>query len=129
MTRQRPLSTHLQVYRPQLTSVLSITHRASGVVLTTGTIILALWLVLWLALWLAPAGWLAPVLAGQYVVRFASRAETFSKSLDRLTAAISFAGCMICFFYNASVNYVEKKEKLKEVGFRLHPRHQTRHMR
>jgi len=59
---------------------------------------------------------LAPVLAGQYVVRFASRAETFSKSLDRLTAAISFAGCMICFFYNASVNYVEKKEKLKLVS-------------
>ena len=45
MAKPRPLSPHLQVYRPQLTSVLSITHRASGVVLTTGTIILALWLV------------------------------------------------------------------------------------
>lgn len=44
MAKPRPLSPHLQVYRPQLTSVLSITHRASGVVLTTGTIILALWL-------------------------------------------------------------------------------------
>src|SRR5579875_2034022 len=27
----RPLSPHLQIYRPQLTSVLSILHRASGV--------------------------------------------------------------------------------------------------
>ena len=45
MAKPRPLSPHLQVYRPQLTSVLSITHRASGVVLTTGTLVLALWLV------------------------------------------------------------------------------------
>ena len=44
MAKTRPLSQHLQVYRPQLTSVLSITHRTSGVVLTTGTITLALWL-------------------------------------------------------------------------------------
>ena len=29
----RPLSPHLQVYRPQITSVLSITHRLTGVVL------------------------------------------------------------------------------------------------
>lgn len=31
-TRKRPLSPHLQVYRPQITSVLSISHRISGVV-------------------------------------------------------------------------------------------------
>ncbi len=41
---KRPLSPHLQVYRPQLTSVLSISHRASGVVLSGGAIVLALWL-------------------------------------------------------------------------------------
>ena len=35
-TRSRPLSPHLQVYRPQLTSVLSITHRATGVALAIG---------------------------------------------------------------------------------------------
>jgi len=40
----RPLSPHLQVYRPQLTSVLSISHRASGVALTAGSVVLALWL-------------------------------------------------------------------------------------
>ena len=28
----KPLSPHLQVYRPQITSVLSITHRMTGVV-------------------------------------------------------------------------------------------------
>ena len=44
MTRQRPLSPHLQVYRPQLTSMMSITHRATGVALTSGTLLLAAWL-------------------------------------------------------------------------------------
>jgi succinate dehydrogenase / fumarate reductase cytochrome b subunit len=45
MSKKRPLSPHLQVYRPQLTSIMSISHRASGVALVTGTIILCLWLV------------------------------------------------------------------------------------
>ena len=45
MARTRPLSPHLQVYRPQMTSVMSILHRATGVVLTTGTLIMAAWLV------------------------------------------------------------------------------------
>ena len=31
---KRPLSPHLQIYKPQLTSVLSITHRITGVVLS-----------------------------------------------------------------------------------------------
>jgi succinate dehydrogenase / fumarate reductase, cytochrome b subunit len=42
--RERPLSPHLQVYRRQLTSVMSILHRATGVVLTIGTFGLACWL-------------------------------------------------------------------------------------
>ena len=41
----RPLSPHLQVYRWQLTSVLSILHRAAGVVLSAGTILLVWWLI------------------------------------------------------------------------------------
>ena len=41
----RPLSPHLQVYRPQLTSILSITHRATGVALAVGTLLLACWLI------------------------------------------------------------------------------------
>src|SRR3546814_15607697 len=37
--RSRPLSPHLQVYKPQLTSVLSISHRATGVALAAGTLL------------------------------------------------------------------------------------------
>jgi len=43
-TPQRPLSPHLQVYRPQITSVLSITHRATGLVLSAGSVLLVIWL-------------------------------------------------------------------------------------
>lgn len=50
--RERPLSPHLQIYRPQLTSVLSITHRGTGVVLTLGALAWAGWL---LALAAGPA--------------------------------------------------------------------------
>jgi succinate dehydrogenase / fumarate reductase cytochrome b subunit len=39
-----PLSPHLQIYRWQITSVLSILHRITGVILSLGTIILATWL-------------------------------------------------------------------------------------
>lgn len=41
---QRPLSPHLQIYRPQLTSVLSITHRVTGVALVAGSLVLVYWL-------------------------------------------------------------------------------------
>jgi succinate dehydrogenase / fumarate reductase, cytochrome b subunit len=40
---QRPLSPHLSIYKPQLTSILSIMHRATGVALSIGTVLLALW--------------------------------------------------------------------------------------
>ena len=41
----RPLSPHLQIYRPQLTSVLSILHRATGIALGVGTLLLVYWLI------------------------------------------------------------------------------------
>ncbi len=41
---QRPLSPHLEIYKPQLTSVLSIVHRMTGVGLAVGTLFLAWWL-------------------------------------------------------------------------------------
>lgn len=44
-TKQRPLSPHLQVYRPQITSAMSIFHRISGVALAVGTLLLTYWLV------------------------------------------------------------------------------------
>jgi succinate dehydrogenase / fumarate reductase, cytochrome b subunit len=42
---ERPLSPHLQIYKPQLTSMLSICHRATGIVLSVGTLFLVWWLV------------------------------------------------------------------------------------
>lgn len=44
-TDNRPLSPHLQVYRPQLTSMLSILHRLTGVALAFGTLLLVWWLI------------------------------------------------------------------------------------
>lgn len=43
--RDRPLSPHLQIYKPQLTSVMSITHRLTGIALAIGSIVLVWWLV------------------------------------------------------------------------------------
>ena len=36
----RPLSPHLQVYRPQITSLLSILNRITGLALSVGTVFL-----------------------------------------------------------------------------------------
>ncbi len=41
----RPLSPHLQVYRLQLTSTLSILHRATGIALSAGVLYLTAWVV------------------------------------------------------------------------------------
>lgn len=41
---QRPLSPHLQIYRPQMTSVLSILHRLTGIGLVLCLFPLAYWL-------------------------------------------------------------------------------------
>jgi len=41
---KRPLSPHLQIYRPQITSVLSISHRFTGAALAAGLLLLVYWL-------------------------------------------------------------------------------------
>ena len=41
---KRPLSPHLQIYKPQLTSVLSIFHRMAGVFVSLGIPFLVYWL-------------------------------------------------------------------------------------
>ena len=41
----RPLSPHLQVFRPLITMVMSIAHRITGAVLYSGTLLVAWWLV------------------------------------------------------------------------------------
>lgn len=43
---QRPLSPHLMIYKPQISSVLSITHRITGFGLFIGALLLAWWIVL-----------------------------------------------------------------------------------
>jgi succinate dehydrogenase / fumarate reductase, cytochrome b subunit len=40
----RPLSPHLQIYRPMLTTMMSITHRITGVGLYFGIVLLVWWL-------------------------------------------------------------------------------------
>jgi len=44
-SRARPLSPHLQIYRPQLTSVLSFAHRLTGIILGTYAVALVVWLI------------------------------------------------------------------------------------
>ena len=44
MARSRPLSPHLQVYRLPLPALTSISHRATGVLLAAGSLVLVYWL-------------------------------------------------------------------------------------
>jgi succinate dehydrogenase / fumarate reductase cytochrome b subunit len=71
----RPLSPHLQVYRVQLTSGLSILHRLTGIALSLGAVALVLWL-------LAAAGGpkdfaVAQACAGGWIGRLALFGWTF----------------------------------------------------
>ena len=43
--RSRPLSPHLQIYRPMLTMMMSIVHRITGTALYFGILLLAWWLI------------------------------------------------------------------------------------
>jgi succinate dehydrogenase / fumarate reductase, cytochrome b subunit len=43
MTKIRPLSPHLQIYRPMLSMTMSIMHRITGVALAGGFILLVWW--------------------------------------------------------------------------------------
>lgn len=45
LASKRPLSPHLQIYKPQLTSILSISHRITGVALAAGTLMLSCWVI------------------------------------------------------------------------------------
>ncbi len=42
---ERPLSPHLQVYKPQMTSIGSVLHRATGIALAYGLALFVWWLV------------------------------------------------------------------------------------
>lgn len=53
---------------------------------------------------------LAPIVAGQYVVHYASQAKDFRESLHRLTWMVTFSGVMICLFYKWSNAYIERMD-------------------
>lgn len=72
----RPLSPHIQIYRPQITSVLSILHRATGIFLCFGAVVFAWWVI---ALALGPEAYAAVRGAlGSWVGRLLLFAWTFS---------------------------------------------------
>jgi succinate dehydrogenase / fumarate reductase cytochrome b subunit len=45
VTRARPLSPHVQIYRWPVTMATSIVHRATGLALAAGTLLVAWWLI------------------------------------------------------------------------------------
>ena len=45
MSRSRPLSPHLQIYRLPISALISISHRVTGVLLAVGSLVLVYWLV------------------------------------------------------------------------------------
>jgi succinate dehydrogenase / fumarate reductase cytochrome b subunit len=71
MQADRPLSPHLQIYRPELTSVLSFMHRFTGVCIAVGTLLLVWWLAA------AAAGPEAFALAQAFVGSFIGRLLLF----------------------------------------------------
>lgn len=45
LAQSRPKSPNIQIYRPQLTSVLSILNRLTGIILSAGSVVLVIWLI------------------------------------------------------------------------------------
>lgn len=82
-TQQRPLSPHLQVYKPQLTSTMSIMHRGSGVLLALGAFVLAAWL-------LAAAG------SAEAFAAF----QQFAASIIGMVALFAFSAALVYHFLN-----------------------------
>lgn len=80
-THSRPLSPHLQVYKPQLTSMMSIVHRATGVVLT----IVALPLVMY---------WLVSLFSGPQTY------EEMMGLYGHWTIKWLLVACLFCLFYH-----------------------------
>jgi succinate dehydrogenase / fumarate reductase cytochrome b subunit len=76
----RPLSPHLQIYKPQLTSMLSIGHRLTGIILSFGFVILVAWL---MALASGPANY-----------------EMFADCAKSIPGQIVLIGLSLAFFYH-----------------------------
>lgn len=77
---ERPISPHLSIYKPQISSVLSITHRATGIALYAGALALVAWL----------------VIATYYPVHYAKWHECASSWVGRLV----LLGFLASFYYH-----------------------------
>ena len=77
---QRPTSPHLTIYRKQITSVLSITHRLTGLALYAGTALIAMWL------------WSAAYAPAQFSALHGLLASPFGK--------FCLLGWTACFYYH-----------------------------
>ena len=76
----RPTSPHLQVYRWQITMVMSILHRATGVCLSVASLLLIAWL-----------------------IAVAAGAANYQKLMDLLATGLGrlvLIGVSFCFFYH-----------------------------
>jgi len=82
-TGKRPLSPHLQIYRPQITSVLSILHRITGFALSIGVAALVLWLT-------------ALSVGGDFL----SKLHCFFSTLLGNIALLGFLFCFVYHFFN-----------------------------
>ena len=78
--QSRPLSPHLQVYRPMYTMVLSISHRASGIFQSLGLVLLVYWL----------------VAAASGAEAYATAARVFANPLVKL----AIAGWVVAFWFH-----------------------------
>jgi succinate dehydrogenase / fumarate reductase, cytochrome b subunit len=81
--RERPLSPHLQVYRWQITMVMSILHRSTGVALAVGA-----FGVVW---------WLLAVAAGPEAL---ADFNSCAGSLLGMIALAGFSVCLVFHFFN-----------------------------
>jgi len=76
----RPTSPHLTIYRPQITSVLSILHRITGVALSVGAALMVAWL----------------YVAAYVPANYAPLYEWMSSSLGRML----MVGWTLAFYYH-----------------------------
>ena len=78
--RERPLSPHLQVYRPMYTMVLSISHRITGIALSVAFLAFAWWLV---ALAIGPESY-----------------DRAASALGSPLGLLVIAGCVLAYWYH-----------------------------
>lgn len=76
----RPTSPHLSIYRPQISTILSILHRITGVALFVGTALIVTWL--WAAAY-------SPVFYG-----------TLHEALASLVGQLALMGWTLAFYYH-----------------------------